>query len=90
MENNNGFLNTRRISFGLVQPNGYAEINADEVLLEYSETQVNEICRIVKLCKQNNVYSDFHFTSPPLCILDFPEYNLEHQRLKKLEQDKKD
>jgi len=88
IEDNNWFKNTKRISFWLVQPNWYAEINKEKVLLEYNSKQVSEITKIVKLCKINNVYSDFHFTSPPLCILNFPDNNLEFQRLKQIEIDK--
>lgn len=87
LENNNWFLNSKRISFWLVQPNGYAEINKEEVLLKFDKQQIQEIEKIVKLCKKSNIYIDFHFTSPPLCILNYPEYNLEYQRLKNLEDD---
>jgi MoaA/NifB/PqqE/SkfB family radical SAM enzyme len=87
LENNNWFLNSKRISFWLVQPNGYAEINKEEVLLKFNEEQTQEIEKIVNLCKNSNIYTDFHFTSPPLCILNYPEYNLEYQRLKNLEND---
>jgi len=77
------------ISFGFCQPNWYAEKNKDEVLLKYDSAELLEIDRIVELCKNNNILLDFHFTSPPLCILDYPEYNLEYDRLKDIENDKK-
>lgn len=86
-EDNNWFKNTKRISFWLVQPNWYAEINKNEVLLKFDDKEVHEIHHFVKLCKENNIYSDFHFTAPPLCILNYPEYNLEYQRLKQIEKD---
>ncbi|MDD2892122.1 MAG: hypothetical protein PHQ95_04095 [Candidatus Gracilibacteria bacterium] len=82
-------INTHKISFGFCQPNGYAKINKNLVLLDFNENQINEIHRIVQLCKHNNILPDFHFTSPPLCILDYSEYNLEYERLKKLENDEK-
>lgn len=80
---------TRKISFWFVQPNWYADINKEEVLLKYSEDEINEIDKIVKICKKNNILPDFHFVCPPLCILKYPEYNLEYERLKKLEKDNK-
>ena len=89
IEENNWFKNTRRISFWLVQPNWYAEINKDEVLLDYSNIQIEKIDKIVCLCKENNIYADFHYTAPPLCVLNYPEYNLEYQRLKNIEEDEK-
>lgn len=81
---------THKISFWYCQPNWYAEINKDLVLLNFDKKQVNEIKKIVDLCEQNNILPDFHFTWPPLCILDYKEYNLEYSRLKKLEQNTKD
>lgn len=78
---------TSKISFGLVQPNGYAELNKHEVLLDYNQQQVDEVEKIIKLCEKLNILPDFHFVCPPLCVLNYPEYNLEHSRLKKLEQD---
>jgi hypothetical protein len=57
--------------------------------LKYDSAELLEIDRIVELCKNNNILLDFHFTSPPLCILDYPEYNLEYDRLKDIENDKK-
>jgi len=76
------------ISFWLVQPNWYAKINKDKVLLKFNKKELNEIKKIVKLCETNNIVPDFHFTSPPLCILEYPEYNLEYSRLKQLKYDK--
>ncbi|MFK7779965.1 MAG: radical SAM protein [Candidatus Gracilibacteria bacterium] len=81
---------TRKISFGYCQPNGYAELNKNEVLLDFGDNQTKEVAKIVELCEKNNILPDFHFTSPPLCILDYKEYNLEYSRLKKLEENKKD
>jgi MoaA/NifB/PqqE/SkfB family radical SAM enzyme len=85
---NNGKI-THKISFWLVQPNWYAEINKEEVLLKFSNDEITEIKKIVDLCEKNNILPDFHFTSPPLCILNYPEYNLEYSRLKKLRDDEK-
>lgn len=82
--------NTHKISFWFVQPNWYAEINKNDVLLKYTQEEINEIYKIVDLCKNNNILPDFHFVCPPLCILNYPEYNLEYERLKKLEQNKID
>jgi len=84
---NNYFLNTRRISFWLVQPNWYANINKEEVLLKYTNKELKEIDKIVSICKKSEIYPDFHFTAPSLCILNYPEYNLEYQRLKQIEKD---
>jgi MoaA/NifB/PqqE/SkfB family radical SAM enzyme len=79
----------RKISFWLVQPNWYAYINKDEVLLKYDDLEINELDRIINLCRQNKIFTDFHFTAPPVCILNYPEYNLEHEILTNLELDKK-
>lgn len=87
LDNNNWFENTKRISIWLVQPNWYANINKDEVLLKYDELEVDEIFKIIKLCKSENIYPDFHFTAPPLCIINIPDYNLEHHRMLKLNDD---
>lgn len=87
LEDNNWFINTKRISFWLIQPNWYAEKNKNEVLLEYTNLEILEIEKIINLCNENNIYLDFHFTSPPLCILNHLEYNLEYSRLKKIEVD---
>ena len=81
-------LHSRIISFGLIQPNGYAEMNGGEVLLKYTPRELEEIRRIIELCKAHNILPDFHFTAPPLCVLNYPEYNLEYERLKKLEYNK--
>ncbi len=77
------------ISFWLVQPNWYAEINKEEILLKYNDDELNEINKIIDFCKENNIYPDFHFTAPPLCILNYPEYNLEYKRSLNLEEDVK-
>ncbi len=83
------WLISHKISFWFVQPNWYAEINKEEVLLKYTNDEIVEINRIVKLCNENNILPDFHFVCPPLCILDYPEYNLEYERMSKLEKNKK-
>jgi molybdenum cofactor biosynthesis enzyme MoaA len=83
------WLISHKISFWFVQPNWYAEINKKEVLLEYTDEEIKEIDRVVILCRKNNILPDFHFVCPPLCILNYPEYNLEYERLKKLEKNKK-
>lgn len=80
---------THKISFWFVQPNWYAELNKEEVLIKYSENDIIEVDKIVNLCRQNNILPDFHFVCPPLCVLDYPEYNLEHERMKKLRIDEK-
>ncbi len=81
--------NLHKVSFGLTQPNWYAEINAKKVLLKYDEPEMNIIKNVIKYCEKNNIYIDFHFTAPPLCILNYPNYNLEYSRLKKLEENNK-
>jgi hypothetical protein len=78
---------SHKISFWFVQPNGYAELNKEKVLLTYSDEEIKEIDKVVQLCKNNKILPDFHFVCPPICVLDYPEYNLEHERLKKLERD---
>lgn len=78
----------RKISVGLTQPNWYAELNADQVVLKFDEQQNKLITNFIEWCDTNGYYPDFHFTSPPLCVLDYPEFNLEHNRLKKLEEHK--
>lgn len=83
-------INTHKISFWFIQPNWYAELNKEEVLLKYTQEEIKEIDKIVDLCKNNNILPDFHFVCPPICILNYPEYNLEYERLKKLEQNKID
>jgi hypothetical protein len=76
------------ISFWFIQLNWYAEINKKNLALKYNEKEIKEINKIIYLCKKNDLSLDFHFTAPPLCILDYPDYNLEYIRLKKLEDDK--
>ena len=80
-------LSKKMISFWLVQPNGYAFNNKDELLLDFDANQLESINQAVNLCERNWIMPDFHFTSPPLCIMDYKEYNLEYQRLKSLEND---
>lgn len=81
-------LNSNMLSFWFVQDNWYAEINSNEVLLKYIDNEVEEVYGIVNFCKENNITPDFHFTSPPICILNYPEYNLEYKTLKNLEYNK--
>ena len=81
---------THKISFWYCQPNGYAELNKDQVLLDFWKEQIVEIDKIVELCQKNNILPDFHFTAPPICVLDYKEYNLEYSRLKTLEQNTED
>lgn len=81
---------TTKISFWFVQPNWYAKINKNEVLLKYTDEEIDEISKIVLLCKNNNILPDFHFVCPPICILNYPEYNLEYERLSKLEKNELD
>lgn len=83
------YENFHKISFWFVQPNWYANLNKNEVLLTYTNDEILEIKKFVKLCENNNILPDFHFVCPPLCVLNYPEYNLEYSRLKKLENDKK-
>lgn len=82
-----GEKNLAKISIGLTQPNGYAELNADKVVLAFTPEQVQIIEKFMLWCDENGYYPDFHFTSPPLCILDYPDFNLEYSRLKKLAKD---
>jgi len=90
LETNNDFINKKKICFWFVQPNWYAHLNRDKVLLDFNDNQIREIHRIFELCRERNIFTDLHFTSPPLCILDYPkEYNLEYLRLKELEKNKK-
>ncbi len=77
----------KKISFWFVQANWYAVKNKELVLLHFSSYQINLIKDIIAFCEKNNFFPDFHYTSPPLCILNYPEYNLEYQNLKKLKND---
>lgn len=86
--NHEDWKETHKISFWFCQPNWYAEINSKDVLLNFDNKQQKEIKKIIFFCEKNNILPDFHFTSPPLCILNYPEYNLEYSRLKKLEENK--
>ncbi len=79
----------KHLSIWFVQANWYANINKDEVLLKYSPRDIKQIVEIIKHCEKKWLLLDFHYTSPPLCILNYPEYNLEYYRLKQLENDKK-
>lgn len=89
VDSNGKEKNLHKISFGLTQPNWYAEINAKEVLLRFDEKETNEFNKVIKYCEENNIFPDLHFTSPPLCVLNFPNYNLEYARLKKLAENQK-
>ncbi len=80
---------SKKITFSFVQPNWYAQLNSQEVLLTYTYEEIKQIDKIISLCKKNDILPDFPFVSPPLCILDYPEYNLEYNRMKKLNNDKK-
>ncbi len=80
---------TRKISMWFVQPNGFAWEHRDELLLSFDNRQQKFIWKIISFCEKNNLLPDIHFVWPPLCLLFYPEYNLEYQRLKKLEEDKK-
>ncbi len=84
-----GNSNLRKISIWFVQPNWYANIYKEEVLLNFTNSDLDKIDKIIFICMKNKIFPDFHFTSPPLCILDYPEYNLEYNRLKKIEEDEK-
>ncbi|MDD4530598.1 MAG: radical SAM protein [Candidatus Gracilibacteria bacterium] len=75
------------MSLGFVQPNGYAEINAEEVLLKYTEDEILEIDNIIRFAEDNNIFLDLHYTCPPLCIINYPQYNLENKNLNKLKID---
>lgn len=80
----------KELSFAFVQPNWYAEINKQDLLLEFNKNEISEIKKIIKLCINKNIYPDFHYTSPPICILYYPKYNLEYNRLKQVENDWKE
>lgn len=81
-------IDNNHLSIWFVQPNWYANINKDEVLLKYDEKELNYIKDFVLFCESNWLSLDFHFTAPPICTLDYREYNLEYDRLKQLENDK--
>ncbi len=83
-------INLRKISFWLTQPNWYAEVNAKQVLLSFDDKQMDILNNTISYCEKNSLYPDFHFTSPPLCVLNYPDYNLEYSRLKKLADNTKD
>lgn len=90
LRHHDNWKTTTKISFWFVQPNWYANLNKEEVLLTYTEDEIWEIDRVIDLCKKNNILPDFHFVCPPICILNYPEYNLEYDRLKKLERNQVD
>lgn len=75
------------MSLWFVQPNWYAEINAEEVLLKYTEDEILEIDNIIRFAEDNNIFLDLHYTCPPLCIINYPQYNLENKNLNKLKID---
>ncbi len=76
-----------KLSLWFCQPMWYAMKNKDEMLLDFDKNQKNIISKIISLCEKNKILLDFHYTSPPLCVLDYPEYNLEYNQLKRLELD---
>ncbi len=75
------------ISFWLVQPNWYAYLNKNDVLLRFNKDELKELEKIITFCEKNNIYIDFHYTAPPLCVLNYPNYNLEYQRLKNIKKE---
>lgn len=77
------------ISIWFCQPNWYAYKNKNDVLLRFDNYENEIIWKVIDFCKNQNIKLDFHYTSPPLCILNNPEYNLEYKKLKQLEIDKK-
>lgn len=78
-----------RLSFAFVQLNWHAIKNKNDLILKYNDLEVKEISNIIYYCNRNNIDLDFHYTSPPICILNYTKYNLEYNKLKELEQDKK-
>ena len=87
----NWFLKLLRnkISLWFCQPMWYAMQNKETMLLDFNHSQKTSIEKIIILSKQENILLDFHYTSPPLCVLNYPEYNLEYKQLKQLEIDNK-
>jgi hypothetical protein len=63
--------------------------NKETMLLDFNNIQKISIEKIIELSRKQNVLLDFHYTSPPLCVLNYPEYNLEYNQLKQLEIDNK-
>ena len=63
--------------------------NKETMLLDFNNIQKISIEKIIELSRKQNILLDFHYTSPPLCVLNYPEYNLEYNQLKKLEEDNK-
>jgi hypothetical protein len=68
---------------------GYAMQNKESMLLDFNTDQKKIVENIITLSQNNNILLDFHYTSPPLCVLNYPEYNLEYNQLKQLEIDNK-
>ncbi len=77
-----------KISFWFCQPNWYAWDNKEDTLLVFDDYQINLINKVINYCKSRDIYLDFHYTSPPICILQNPEYNLEYKKLKILKNNK--
>lgn len=80
-------LAKRQISLGIVQPHWYARDNRERLLINFSEKDIKEAQKVVSFLEKNNVKIEFHYTAPPLCILDYPQYNLEYKNLKEMEED---
>jgi hypothetical protein len=59
------------------------------MLLSFDDIQKKTIVDMINICKTYNILLDFHYTSPPLCVLNYPDYNLEYNQLKQLESDEK-
>lgn len=78
-----------KISLWFCQPMWYAMQNKETMLLDFNNIQKISIEKIIELSRKQNVLLDFHYTSPPLCVLNYPEYNLEYNQLKQLEIDNK-
>jgi MoaA/NifB/PqqE/SkfB family radical SAM enzyme len=77
-----------RISFWFCQPNWYAWLNKGDLLLKFDEKENKIINDVIYFCKWKNIIFDFHYTTPPLCILNYKEYNLAYKKIKELEEDK--
>lgn len=80
---------TRKISLWFVQPHWYAWEYWKEVLLDFNDEQKRYIEELINYCEENDLLPDIHFVGPPLCLMYYPKYNLEYNRLKKIEEDKK-
>ncbi len=90
LKENGVFNHIYNISIWFVQPNWYAWKNKNKVLLTFDWKEKEEINKIINYSKQNNILLDFHYTSPPLCIVENIEYNLEYKKLKLLEEQSKE